>query len=66
VGGGTNAPVPGRQYFVVATSLGAQTFRFATTPGGAAVDFSADITAGTVQKGARSSFVRAVKLTDLA
>ncbi len=35
-------------YYVTATSFGASTFRPALTKGGAAIDFSTDITAGTV------------------
>jgi len=40
-------------YWVVATSLGAQTFRVAATIGGAAINFTTDITAGTVVGGDR-------------
>lgn len=40
----------GTTYYVVATSFGANTFRVATTPGGAAIDFTTNITAGTVVK----------------
>ncbi len=36
-------------YFVVATSFAANTFRVAATRGGAAIDFSTDITAGTAR-----------------
>lgn len=35
-------------YYVIATSLAAQTFRIAATPGGEALTFTTDITAGTV------------------
>jgi hypothetical protein len=45
-GTGLSTNVP---YWVVATSLGARTFRVATTRGGTAIGFSADITAGTIQ-----------------
>jgi hypothetical protein len=47
--GGTGLTA-GRVYWIVATSFAAATFRVATTPGGTAVGFSADITAGTVSK----------------
>jgi hypothetical protein len=47
--GGTGLTA-GRVYWVTATSLAAKTFRVASTPGGAALGFSADITAGTVAK----------------
>lgn len=35
-------------YYVSSTSLAAQTFRVSATPGGALIDFTTDITAGTV------------------
>lgn len=35
-------------YYVIAANLGATTFQVATTPGGSAVNFTTDITAGTV------------------
>jgi hypothetical protein len=54
-----------REYFVIATSLGAQTFRVSETLGGSGVNFTTDITAGTVRKGGNEYLVRAVKLTDL-
>ena len=38
----------GRVYWVVPTSHGVNTFRVAATPGGAAIDFTTDITAGAV------------------
>lgn len=47
--GGTGLTA-GRVYWVVATSFGAKTFRVTNTPGGAAIGFSADITAGNVAK----------------
>ena len=53
-----------RDYYVIADNLAAQTFQVSTTAGGSAVNFSADITAGTVKKGGSSYVVRAVKLTD--
>lgn len=64
-GGGAGAPVVGQAYYVSATSLAAQTFRVSATPGGTLLDFASDITAGTVVKDGRLTFVRAVKLTDL-
>jgi hypothetical protein len=54
----------GTTYYVVSTSLGAQTFRVAATPGGAAINFTTDITAGTTVK--TGTFVRAVRLIDNA
>jgi hypothetical protein len=50
-------------YYVIASSLAANTFQVSATPGGAAVNFSADITAGTVRERARSLLIRAVKIT---
>jgi len=47
--GGTGLVVD-TTYYVVATSLGAQTFRVAATRGGTPLGFSADITAGNVVK----------------
>lgn len=47
--GGTGLTA-GRVYWVTSTSFGANTFRVASTPGGAAIGFTADITAGTVAK----------------
>ena len=47
--GGTGL-VAGQTYYVVSTSLAAQTFRVSATLGGAPIDFAADITAGTVAK----------------
>lgn len=38
-------------YYVIATNLAATTFMVSATPGGAAVDFTTDITAGTVSVG---------------
>lgn len=59
--GGTGLTV-GQVYYVVATSLGSTTFRVATTPGGSAIGFSADITAGTARKNGGVQLVRAVKI----
>lgn len=47
--GGTGL-VTDTNYYVVSTSLGSTTFRVAATRGGAALGFSADITAGNVVK----------------
>jgi hypothetical protein len=46
--GGTGLSVD-TDYYVSATSLAAQTFRVSATLGGALIDFSTDITAGTVK-----------------
>jgi hypothetical protein len=61
--GGTGLTA-GTTYYVISANLAAQTFQVATTPGGSAVNFSADITAGTVAK--TGTFVRAVRLIDNA
>ena len=47
--GGTGLTA-GRVYWVTSTSYAASTFRVTDTPGGAAIGFTADITAGTVAK----------------
>lgn len=43
------------QYFVIAANLGAQTFQVSATKGGAAVNFTTDITAGTVRSISRKN-----------
>lgn len=60
--GGTGLTV-GRRYYVIAANLAAQTFQVSATPGGSAVNFSADATAGTVRKNGSVQLVRAVKIT---
>jgi hypothetical protein len=60
--GGTGVTV-GQVYYVIATALTADDFQFSATPGGAAVDWSTDITAGKVRSGGHVQFVRAVKIT---
>jgi hypothetical protein len=47
--GGTGLTV-GQFYYVIATSLTADDFMVSATPGGSAVNFTTDITAGTVRK----------------
>jgi hypothetical protein len=47
--GGTGLSIDTR-YWVIAANLAAQTFQIALTAGGAAIDFTTDITAGTVRK----------------
>lgn len=47
--GGAGVSV-GTTYYVIAANLGAQTFQFSTTVGGGAVNFTTDMTAGTVGK----------------
>jgi hypothetical protein len=62
--GGTGL-VANQQYYVVATSLGANTFRVAATQGGAPINFTTDITAGTVRKDvaiAKASFLNLVQM----
>jgi hypothetical protein len=49
-------------YYVIAGSLGAQTFKVSATPGGSAVNFTTDITAGTVRKNGAELLVRSVKI----
>lgn len=52
-------------YYVIAANLAAQTFQVSTTAGGSAVNFTTDITAGTVAEyGSAGNVVRVVKLTD--
>lgn len=60
--GGTGLEV-NREYYVVATSLAAQTFRVAETAGGSAIGFTADITAGKVREAGTELLTRAVKVT---
>lgn len=60
--GGTGLSV-NRDYYVIAANHAADTFQVAATPGGAAVNFSADITAGTVRSAGNELLVRAVKVT---
>lgn len=62
--GGTGL-LAGVTYYVTATSLAAQTFRPALTKGGAAIDFSTDITAGTVQKLGDLALVNVLDLMQL-
>jgi len=52
--GGAGASINTR-YFVIATSFGASTFQFSATKGGAAVNFTTDITAGTVHSLSRKN-----------
>lgn len=59
--GGTGLTV-GRIYYVIAANLAAQTFQVSATAGGAAINFTADITAGTVRKNGAVQMVRAVKI----
>jgi hypothetical protein len=63
--GGTGLTV-GQRYFVIATSLATNTFRVSATAGGAGIDFSTDITAGTVRQDGGVQMVRAVKITAVA
>ena len=52
-----------RDYYVIAANLAANTFQVSATSGGAAVDFTTDVTVGTVRKNANTLVVRAVKIT---
>lgn len=54
----------GTVYFV--RDRAANTFKLAATAGGVAIDFTTDITAGTIAETSNELFVRAVKLTDAA
>lgn len=51
-----------RVYYVIAANLATDTFQVSATPGGSAVDFSTNITAGTVRKNGTELLVRAVKI----
>lgn len=53
----------GQSYYVIAANLGNNTFQVSETDGGAAADFTVDITAGSVQADAAGQLVRAVKVT---
>ncbi len=59
--GGTGLTA-GQVYYVIAANLAANTFQVSATPGGAAVDFSTNITAGTVRANGSVAMVRAVKI----
>jgi hypothetical protein len=62
-GDASTAALIGRVVYVIATSLGSQTFRVSLTPGGSAFAWgTADISAGTVRKGGAAQMVRAVKI----
>lgn len=54
----------GTNYYVISANLAAQTFQVSATPGGAAINFTTDATAGTVSRA--QTMVRAVKLVDNA
>lgn len=51
-----------RDYYVVSTSLAADTFRVTDTKGGSAIGFTADITAGKVRASGSDLLVRSVKI----
>lgn len=51
-------------YYVISANLAAQTFQVSATPGGSAINFTTDVTAGTVSRA--QTMVRAVKLVDNA
>jgi hypothetical protein len=61
--GGTGLTA-GTTYYVISANLAAQTFQVSATPGGTAVNFSTDVTAGTVRR--NGTLVRAVRLVDNA
>ncbi len=52
-----------RDYYVIAANLAANTFQVSTVAGGAAVNLTSDLSAGTVQKNGNALLVRAVKIT---
>ena len=52
----------GRVYYVIAGNLAANTFQVSETEGGSAVNFTSDVTAGTVRSGGSAQTVRAVKI----
>lgn len=60
--GGTGL-VAGTQYHVIAANLAANTFQVSATPGGAAVNFTTDITAGQVAEMTVLSTARRITLT---
>lgn len=60
--GGTGLST-GTDYYVIAAGLTANAFRVSATAGGSEVNFTTDVTAGTVAEMARSLVVRAVKIT---
>lgn len=61
--GGTGLVV-NREYFVIAANLAATTFQVSATLGGAAFNFTADVTAtSTVRAHGNDLFVRAVRIT---
>jgi hypothetical protein len=55
--------VEGQVYYVIAASLTVDDFQFSAIPGGAAVNFTTDVTAGTVRANGDVQLVRAVKIT---
>lgn len=52
-----------RGYYVIAANLAATTFQVSATLGGSAVNFTTDVTAGSVRKGGEAQLVRAVKIS---
>lgn len=54
---GGSGLVAGTTYFVIAANLTANTFQLAATAGGAAIDFTTDITAGVVSAGGSNSTI---------
>jgi len=50
------------KYYVIASGLTANTFRVSTTAGGATVNYSSDVTAGSVAQLASPKLTRAVKI----
>jgi len=54
----------GTTYYVISANLAADTFQVSATPGGSAVNFTTDITVGTVGK--TGTLIRAVRLVDNA
>jgi coat protein Gp5 len=54
--------VVGQRYYVIAANLAATTFQVSLTEGGAAVDFTTNITAGSFKKNGAAQMVRAVKI----
>jgi hypothetical protein len=59
---GGSGLVVNREYYVIAANHGANTFQVSATPGGSAVNFSTDVTAGTVRKSGNEVLARAVKI----
>jgi hypothetical protein len=52
-----------REYYVIASGLTANAFKVSATLGGSAVNFTTDVTAGTVRSAGHEVLARAIKIT---